>query len=42
MANWHHTENYLVSCSRDKTCWVWEFEKDSNEFSCMTILSGHT
>ena len=40
---WSPNGNYVATCSRDKTIWV--FEEDDGEvleYSCMGVLSGHT
>ena len=36
---------YLATCSRDKTIWIHEEEEqdeEMTEYSCMSVLSGHT
>ena len=37
---WSANADYIASCSRDKTIWVYEQEED-DEYSCMGVLSGH-
>jgi len=43
--SWHHTGNYLASCSRDQTIQIWEkLESDNSdeiEFDCFSVLTGH-
>lgn len=39
---WNRTGNYLASCSRDKTIWIWETDAETlEEFECISVLSDH-
>ncbi|SGZ50705.1 CIC11C00000004768 [Sungouiella intermedia] len=39
---WNKTGNYLASCSRDKTIWIWETDAETlEEFECISVLSDH-
>lgn len=38
--DWHPTKELLVSCSRDKTIWIWEYDAEL-DFQCFEVLSGH-
>lgn len=39
---WNKSGNYLASCSRDKTIWIWETDAETlEEFECVSVLSDH-
>lgn len=39
---WNKSGNYLASCSRDKTIWIWETDAETlEEFECISVLSDH-
>lgn len=39
---WNRGGNYLASCSRDKTIWIWETDSETlEEFECISVLSDH-
>lgn len=39
---WNRSGNYLASCSRDKTIWIWETDPETlEEFECISVLSDH-
>lgn len=38
---WDSQGEYLASCGRDKTIWVWD-KDEGYEYSCNSILNGHS
>lgn len=39
---WNPQGNFLASCSRDKTIWIWETDPETlEEFECVSVLSDH-
>lgn len=39
---WNRSGNFLASCSRDKTIWIWETDAETlEEFECVSVLSDH-
>lgn len=38
---WHPTKNFLVTCGRDKSVWVWDYNEDF-EFSCVCVVNAHS
>ncbi|KRX10692.1 WD40-repeat-containing domain [Pseudocohnilembus persalinus] len=38
---WSYDSQFLISCSRDKTIWIWDYDEDL-DFSCYAVLDGHT
>ena len=40
---WSQNGNFIATCSRDKTIWVFEMDDDEEcEYSCTGVLSGHS
>lgn len=39
--DFHPTENVIVSCSRDATVWLWDYDEEL-EFECLETLADHT
>ncbi len=38
--DWSLNMSWFVTCGRDKSIWVWEYN-DSFEFYCLSIINGH-
>ena len=39
-ANWSKSGNFIASCSRDKSVWIWDVDQDEEEFMCAAVLQG--
>lgn len=39
---WDCSDQWLATCGRDKTVWIWESIDNAQEFECLSLLQGHT